>query len=682
MNRLIQVEEQLRRLSSRFCSPSSGFRTNQENSIRCNMKNTKLFRFLIVSRVLFVGLALSRVLAPQLHAATIIPVTNTFDSGSGSLRDALDMANNGDTIDATGVSGTIPVTTALVVAKNVTISGPGATRLTISGKRTTPVLKILNPEDPLQQGIVKISGVSIQFGNGTETGGGIFIGEGSSLRLENSNVSDNQSERGGGGIMNLGHLVLINCNVTRNTNAFEDSKNGRAAGGIVTGNASSSRLEKCNISQNRTNFGSGGILNRGFLDLIFCTVSKNTNGNGGTGTEIHLSGGITNEGSANISNSMIINNCGSRGGGIENLEGMGISGSTLKGNRAIQGGAIINHKVGGNYGGSPQNRAILSIDNSTITDNFAATSQDQNGQIAFTTKFCEDANPSTVQAVDWNGGAISNGAPLNNSNGTHRTFGSLRITSSTIGGVVETIGTTLVYHGNHALRGGGIENGDGGSTVILNSTISGNTAARGGGIYNTGPLAFAGGQLPVGSVSIGFSTITKNDVKTSNSLGDTTRGGGIDNGNKGQLILQTTILADNSASTTDLYSPDCFSPTDGFATSSGQNVLGLINENCNLRDQYGSGDLRFDKCGAIGEGLQNVCGTNTTFGQRLDPRLGVLQSNGGPTATHELMDTSPAKDFVAEHPFCDFEDQRGGSRPAGPACDTGAFELRAFPFPR
>jgi hypothetical protein len=38
--------------------------------------------------------------------ANIITVTNTNDSGLGSLRNALAVANNGDTIDATGVSGT------------------------------------------------------------------------------------------------------------------------------------------------------------------------------------------------------------------------------------------------------------------------------------------------------------------------------------------------------------------------------------------------------------------------------------------------------------------------------------------------------------------------------------------------------------------------------------------------
>ncbi len=66
------------------------------------------------------------------HATTIV-VTNTNDSGSGSLRNALSIANDGDTIDATGVSGTITLTSGeLQVTHNVTINGPGAATLAVN----------------------------------------------------------------------------------------------------------------------------------------------------------------------------------------------------------------------------------------------------------------------------------------------------------------------------------------------------------------------------------------------------------------------------------------------------------------------------------------------------------------------------------------------------------------------
>ena len=68
------------------------------------------------------------------HAATIT-VTNTNDSGPGSLRQALTSANDGDTITF-AVRGTITLTSGtLVIDKSVTISGPGADRLAIDGNQ-------------------------------------------------------------------------------------------------------------------------------------------------------------------------------------------------------------------------------------------------------------------------------------------------------------------------------------------------------------------------------------------------------------------------------------------------------------------------------------------------------------------------------------------------------------------
>ena len=80
-----------------------------------------------------VGLLLSAVALP-LHAATII-VTNTNDSGPGSLRQALVAAHDGDTITF-AVTGNIVLTGGgLPVNKNVTISGPGANQLAIDGNQ-------------------------------------------------------------------------------------------------------------------------------------------------------------------------------------------------------------------------------------------------------------------------------------------------------------------------------------------------------------------------------------------------------------------------------------------------------------------------------------------------------------------------------------------------------------------
>jgi len=72
-----------------------------------------------------------------LHAVTvhadIITVTNTNDSGPDSLRQALSVANDGDTIDF-AVNGTITLTSGeLLVNDSIMISGPGTANLAVDG---------------------------------------------------------------------------------------------------------------------------------------------------------------------------------------------------------------------------------------------------------------------------------------------------------------------------------------------------------------------------------------------------------------------------------------------------------------------------------------------------------------------------------------------------------------------
>src|ERR1041385_7289968 len=74
--------------------------------------------------------------------ANVITVTNTNDSGPGSLRQALMIANDGDTITFT-VTGTITLTSGgLLIAKNITISGPGSNQLSVDGNQAVLVFGI------------------------------------------------------------------------------------------------------------------------------------------------------------------------------------------------------------------------------------------------------------------------------------------------------------------------------------------------------------------------------------------------------------------------------------------------------------------------------------------------------------------------------------------------------------
>src|SRR5438046_8185987 len=84
-------------------------------------------------RILFATCLSALCLIALSTQATTISVTNTNDSGAGSLRQALADANDGDTIDfQAGISGTITLTSGqLVVNANIMIDGPGADMLAV-----------------------------------------------------------------------------------------------------------------------------------------------------------------------------------------------------------------------------------------------------------------------------------------------------------------------------------------------------------------------------------------------------------------------------------------------------------------------------------------------------------------------------------------------------------------------
>jgi predicted outer membrane repeat protein len=237
--------------------------------------------------------------------------------------------------------------------------------------------------------------------------------------------------------------------------------------------------------------------------------------------------------------------------------------------------------------------------------------------------------------------------------------------------------TRVKFSGNVATAGGGAIYAQGGTTLtVTEDTISNNDSggtAGGGGILSlgnttvsrstfTGNSGDMGGAImvgtptnPLGSLSVVNSTFTGN---TAASFGNAIK-------NFGTAVVTSSTLSDNPSSTSD----GSISSTGTFTLQNSIVADGTPN-NCSA-------------AGPITDGGHNISWPDTSCpGLNVDPNLGPLANNGGPTQTMALPLGSPAVDGVpATGAGCPPTDQRGVSRPQGPSCDVGAFELQVAPTP-
>ncbi|HVC69509.1 MAG TPA: choice-of-anchor Q domain-containing protein [Acidimicrobiales bacterium] len=251
--------------------------------------------------------SLASLSAPVAEAATP-SVINCNDSGAGSLRQAVADAAVGDTITfgPTLSCSTITLTGGnLVLSKDLTISGPGAANLTVSGGGTTTVFRV-------GPGVtVTISGLTVDDATSANAGGAI-VNQGW-LTLRNCTVSGSRAP-GGAGIWNQGQTGTV----TRPTLTLTDST----------------------VSNNTATGAGGAILNSaGTVTISDSTLSGNT---------ATTAGAIQNNGSLSISDSTLSGNAATFGGAIYNGGTAAIANSTLAGNTATgrsghdSGGGIYN----------------------------------------------------------------------------------------------------------------------------------------------------------------------------------------------------------------------------------------------------------------------------------------------------------------------------------------------------
>ena len=528
---------------------------------------------------------------------SIFTVTGLGDAGIGSglagdLRYCINQANFNAELSnqiqfEPGLTGTITLTQGVLpITKNLEITGPGQSALTVSGNHQSGVFNI--PDDSAAQD-VQISDLTIADGTGVpgaagQAGGGLYDAHATvTLRrvsvTGNSVVSPGRFPEGGGIYTDTGTIVLNNSDVSGN--AAGDS----GSGGGIFDNRGTLELNSSTISGNHVGLegtgggiGTSGSFSLGPVTLNSCTVTGNSVDGSGLGPG-GLGGAIIASTQLTINNSVIVDNsAGFLGGGFYNLAGtILVTDTSVSGNFAPRGG-----------GGFYDNNGRVTLTDSTMADN-------------------------QTRLTDGFGGAIG---------------GNGQITLS---------GCTL--SGNSAYDGGAIARGSG-DMHLTNCTISGNIAAEGGGgIYAN--------QGNIGTTELTSVTITDNTAE--GTTGFERGGGGMwlyppTGTNPNRVYMNNTIVAGNSSAST---GPD----VNGTVLSLGYNLIGQTD----------------DSHGWVSTDLTG------TSDNPLDPQLGPLQDNGGPTLTHALLAGSPALNHGDFAQFASL-DQRGTQRLDGDFPDIGAFE--------
>ncbi len=280
-----------------------------------------------------------------------LTVLNTRDSGAGSLRAEISAAHNNDTIVfAPSLDGqTITLTSGeLLINKNLTIAGPGAGELTVSGNHASRVFEVATRTNVALTGLTISNGLVVGgdgggiLNSGTLTLGGSFLSGNAANYLKKRN---NLVNGDGGGIYNSGTLTVSGSTLSGNSAGD--------GGGTFNSGTGTVSVSGSTLSGNSAVGGGAGIWNDGTLTVSDSTLSGNSAGTGA---------GIQNDGTLTVSGSTLSNNVArSSGGGIGNF-GTGtvsVSGSTLTGNSAS------------NNGGGIFNQGTLTVGGSTLTGNSA-----------------------------------------------------------------------------------------------------------------------------------------------------------------------------------------------------------------------------------------------------------------------------------------------------------------------
>lgn len=469
------------------------------------------------SALSFFALAVLALASISAQAATLV-VTNTNDSGPGSLRDTIAAAAEGDTIqfDVALKGQTITLTSGhLLVERSLTIDGPGADQLTIqrSTATGTPAFRIFlisqGARNVTLSGLTIFNGSAPGQGNSAEPGGGIaFRGSGgAALTIANCAITGNSSPRYGGGFYcGAGQGSSPTASIINSTFSGNSATIGGAlqvegpvgfaqesciltvAESTVDGNQATSQgggisnwgrltLNTSTISANESQHG-GGIHNIGTMSIANSTISGNAASGEGGGIWSHLTAAIIYEGRLRVTNTTISHNSAGSGGGIHTRDFDGRN-TIIALNRSSDGPDLRGHlrsegfNLIGNNSGSTINPAPPSDQIGTPVapiDPVLGPLQD-NGGLTFTHALLQDSpaldkGESSGLATDQRGAVrpVDLPAIANAAGGDGADIGAFEAASATLANISTR---ARVDTGDNAMIGGFIITGTEPKTVIV-----------------------------------------------------------------------------------------------------------------------------------------------------------------------------------------------------------------------
>lgn len=644
--------------------------------------------------------------------STIRDNSAELGGGIGNTRDSF------LTIRDTMISGNTATNGAGIANHNESSFGPGTVwllRTTVTGNTATQagggVLALKNKTNivdstitenhaqfggglaNLDGGVMRLSEVTVARNTASKEGGGM-TNELATLILMYAHVDHNTSGGDGGGLFNFaGTVSMTNSDFTTNSAVSEGG--GVENTGRVTAAIGKMEIIRTVFSGNSADFG-GGIDNK--RDSLMTIRDSLINDNHAT----TAGGGIANQnteafgpGVLSIRRSQIVGNSSDEyGGGIFAIKNAtNIVDSSVRENTAHQGGGLANLDDGvmrlGNVtvsnnsathegGGITNEMARLELNTVNAVGNYSGG--DGGGLYSF-------AGDVTINAGSFRDNtAVSEGGGIENTGRVTARIGKMRI-------------NRVEISGNTAAIGGGVDNKRDSQMVIESSYIHNNHATQnGGGLANQSSEAFDPGQMVVNRSTIAYNTTDgngggiftlrnktylRNVTVTENSAVGS--GGGLANDGTGRYSVVNATIARNSANNAGgIYNNAA--GTFGIANS----IVALNTATTSNPDAAGTFSFStYNLIGVVGSAVGFVNGVDGnivgTSGSPIDPLLGTLQNNGGPTPTLAVLAGSQAIDAGSNAIAAIVgltTDQRGkprvkdGDGNGSVIVDMGAFEVQ------